>query len=106
MVVHTAMLDYIKNAAPEGFENIIDTHFRYKARSIKAQLDRWVQEDDGRPLMVDSMHVVGHRTRSEVPADIDSTGAAGDSRSAFAKEVEEVKALLCKLEKGISIRGS
>jgi hypothetical protein len=99
MVVHIAMLDYLKNEAPEGFQEIIDTHFRLKARSIKAQLDKWVSEDDKSLLAGDSMNSIhGYRTHA-APAP-----SAGSSQSQFEKEVGEVKALLDRLEKGESIR--
>jgi len=54
MVVHIAMLDYLKNP-PQGFEDIIKTHFRLKARYLRKQLDKWLEEDDGKPLYADSM---------------------------------------------------
>lgn len=101
MVVHISMLDYLKNEAPEGFQEIIDTHFRLKARAIKTQLDKWVSEDDKNPLAHDSMNSIhSHRLHpAAAPA-----SAAGSSQSQFEKEVIEVKALLDRLEKGENLR--
>jgi len=33
---------------PEPFADIIRTHFRLKANSLRAQLSKWVEMDDGR----------------------------------------------------------
>jgi hypothetical protein len=95
MNVHIAMLEYLKNP-PEGFEEIIATHFRYKARAISRQLDTWVEEDDGKALCSDSMSAI-HRNAQPVSA------AASGSGSAFAKDVDLVKGYLARLEKGEDI---
>lgn len=50
MAAHIAMLEYLKSP-PEGFEDIIETHFRFKSRSLRAQLEKWLAEDDGKPLI-------------------------------------------------------
>ena len=40
------MLGNLK-APPEPWADVIRTHFRLKAKSITAQLDKWLAEDDG-----------------------------------------------------------
>ncbi|TFK43556.1 hypothetical protein BDQ12DRAFT_675170 [Crucibulum laeve] len=85
MVVNTAMLGNLKNP-PEPFEDIIRTHFRLKARSVSAQLDDWLKQDDGKATMSDG---AGYQvTKSGV----------GGSSNGFAKDVEEMKKLLKELE--------
>lgn len=122
------MLEYLKTP-PEGFESIIKTHFKLKARSIRAQLDKWLEEDDGKPLHADSMGCI-HGSRYEstatamaaqsiaaskptdgnanvsadaAPTDAATTtaNAAGTSKTntAFAKDIEAIKLLLTELEK-------
>lgn len=46
------MLDALQNP-PEPFEDVIRTHFRLKARSLKKQLGNWLREDDHRALASD-----------------------------------------------------
>ncbi|KAG8794758.1 hypothetical protein FRC17_008233, partial [Serendipita sp. 399] len=48
MVVNTAMLGNLKNP-PEPFQDVIQTHFRLKAKAITEQLDKWLAMDDGIP---------------------------------------------------------
>lgn len=101
MVVHIAMLEYLKNEAPEGFGEVIDTHFRLKAKAIKAQLDKWLAEDDKAPLVADSMSSI-HVGRSSAAG---VAGVAGSgSGSQFAREVGQVKEILDRLERGEDIR--
>ncbi|KIY71465.1 ubiquitin conjugating enzyme family protein [Cylindrobasidium torrendii FP15055 ss-10] len=52
MAVKVAMLDALKNP-PEPFGDIVRTHFRLKSRSIKQQLDKWLEEDDGKTVSAD-----------------------------------------------------
>ncbi|GBE80076.1 ubiquitin conjugating enzyme family protein [Sparassis latifolia] len=86
MVVRTAMLGNLKNP-PEPFGDVIHTHFRLKARSIVEQLDRWLAEDDGRPIGDG-----GYSPKA----------AAGGSSSGFQSDVNELKSLLLKLQAGES----
>lgn len=92
MVVNTAMLGMLKNP-PEPFEDVIRTHFRLKARSVRDQLDRWLALDDGRPTIGDG----GGYTPTPKKEDTDE---ASGSQSTFAKDVMELKDLLTTLEKG------
>lgn len=93
MVVNTAMLGNIKNP-PEPFGDIIRTHFRLKARSIREQLDRWLAQDDGKPTTGDGGGYGSPLTKKN---DGESAGA---SLSAFAKDVAELKGILEALERG------
>jgi hypothetical protein len=102
MVVHVSMLEYLKNP-PSGFEDIIKTHFRLKARYLKKQLDRWLEEDDGKSLYADSMssatsgaYLAGSSAATATAA-VDGSKKPGHPLSAFAKDIEEVKTLLEKL---------
>ncbi|KAI0355391.1 ubiquitin conjugating enzyme family protein [Trametes cingulata] len=85
MVVRTAMLGNLK-APPEPWGDVIRTHFRLKAKSIMAQLDKWLAEDDGNATVGD-----GAYTQKSV-----ATG----SSNGFAEDVAEMKALLAKLQAG------
>ena len=76
------MLGNLRNP-PEPFEDIIRTHFRLKARSIIAQLDQWLAQDDGKPISQDGAS--GPRS-------------AGVSSNGFQADVEELKEELRKLE--------
>ena len=84
------MLENLKNP-PEPFADIIQTHFRLKARSITAQLDKWLEEDDGFQLAQDGGSVAGSAggLRSALPGARNST--------AFKRDVDELKALLANL---------
>ncbi|KAF9534355.1 hypothetical protein CPB83DRAFT_889347 [Crepidotus variabilis] len=85
MVVKTAMLGNLK-APPEPFADVIETHFRLKARSISAQLDEWLRIDDGKPTASDGgAYSQGGRD-----------GSSGSSNG-LAKDVEELKKMLKKL---------
>lgn len=131
MVAHISMLEYLKHP-PEGFEEIIKTHFRLKARYLRKQLDKWLEEDDGKQLYADSMSATRTYQPTTGPfagttttiaatianASANATGfdgaSAGDvagnvnassgkatsskATTAFAKDIEEIKKLLDKLE--------
>ncbi|OCH94539.1 ubiquitin conjugating enzyme family protein [Obba rivulosa] len=84
MVVKIAMLGMLKNP-PEPFEDVIRTHFRLKARSIIAQVDKWLTEDDGKPTLPDG-------------ANLPKT--AGGSNNGFQTDVTELKTLLHQLQSG------
>ncbi|KAF8974752.1 hypothetical protein BDZ97DRAFT_1647255 [Flammula alnicola] len=86
MVVKTAMLGNLKNP-PEPFGDIIETHFRLKARSISIQLDEWLRKDDGKPTSPDGGVYSGNP----------KSDASGNSNG-FAKDIEEMKKELKKLE--------
>ena len=78
------MLGNLRNP-PEPFEDVIRTHFRLKARSIAAQLDKWLAEDDGKQTSGDGG---GYLTvKSE----------AGSSSNGFAKDVDDLKGTLRRL---------
>lgn len=77
------MLGNLRNP-PEPFEDVIRTHFRLKARSIMAQLDDWLGQDDGKPIGDGGYS--GHKT------------PAGGSSNGFQADVEELKSLLTKLQ--------
>ncbi|EJD00913.1 uncharacterized protein FOMMEDRAFT_135199 [Fomitiporia mediterranea MF3/22] len=90
MVVHTAMLGNLKNP-PDPFADVIRTHFRLKARSITAQLDEWLAEDDARQTALD-----GATTFSKLTQHVNNT--ASGSGNHFKRDVDELKALLVKLQ--------
>ncbi|KAG8980855.1 hypothetical protein FRB90_007442 [Tulasnella sp. 427] len=91
MVVHTAMLGNLKNP-PEPFKDIILTHFRLKAKSIKAQLDDWLTKDDGRALAP-----LGSGYVTSNSANANGNGGSG---TGFRRDVEELKGLLDGLMRG------
>lgn len=76
-------------APPEPFGDIIRTHFRLKARSIVAQLDQWLSEDDGKSTTHDGG---GYGASGKIEP--------GGSTNGLNKDVEEMKALLAELEAG------
>jgi hypothetical protein len=80
------MLGNLRNP-PEPFEDVIRTHFRLKARLIKAQLDEWLAKDDGAITQGDGGGF-SQRTTS------------GPNGNGFTKDVEDLKALLAELEAG------
>ncbi|OBZ70225.1 Baculoviral IAP repeat-containing protein 6 [Grifola frondosa] len=88
MVVKTAMLGNLK-APPEPWGDVIRTHFRLKARSIIVQLDKWLEEDDGKATTGD-----GAYTQKSV---------ASGSSNGFRADVDELKTLLTRLQSGDSI---
>lgn len=99
MVAHIAMLEYLKKA-PEGFEHIVSTHFRLKARAISAQLDKWLADDDQKQLHHDSMSAIYSARQAAAPA---PATAAGGSGQAFMNDVTAIKGYLARLEKGEDI---
>jgi len=90
MVVKTAMLGNLKNP-PEPFSDIIRTHFRLKARSIVAQLDQWLTEDDGKPIGSEGTCYNG--TKQDVP---------GGSSNGLQQDVDEMKENLKHLQEHIN----
>ncbi|KAK7061704.1 Baculoviral IAP repeat-containing protein 6 [Favolaschia claudopus] len=86
MVVKTAMLGNLQNP-PEPFGDIIRTHFRLKAKSISAQLDQWLAQDDGKPTIPDGAGF----------ADAARPAASGSSNG-LAADVSELKRLLKEME--------
>ncbi|KDQ64475.1 hypothetical protein JAAARDRAFT_28107 [Jaapia argillacea MUCL 33604] len=87
MVVKTAMLGNLKNP-PDPFREIIRTHYRLKAVSIMAQLDRWLAQDDGKPTAGEG----GGYSASKVLE-------AGGSSNGLQKDVEEMKEILKQLQR-------
>ena len=92
MVVNTAMLANLK-FPPEPFGDVIRTHFRLKARSIRQLLDRWLAQDDGKQTSVD-----GGGYGSPLGKKNEGEESAGGSVSAFSRDVAEMKELLERLE--------
>ncbi|KAI0682282.1 ubiquitin conjugating enzyme family protein [Cerioporus squamosus] len=88
MVVRTAMLGNLK-APPEPWADVIRTHFRLKAKSVMAQLDKWLAEDDSAPTISDGAF------HGKIPG--------GGSSNGFAEDVAELKGLLAKLQRGEDI---
>ena len=106
MVVNIAMLEYLKTP-PEGFEDIVETHFRLKARSLAKQLDAWLRDDDGKLLAHDSMSSIdrgygngGVSPHTPASGANTPTSASSSTGSAFAADVEAIKKYLAKLESG------
>ncbi|PCH40762.1 hypothetical protein WOLCODRAFT_136978 [Wolfiporia cocos MD-104 SS10] len=91
MVVKTAMLGNLKNP-PEPFGDVIRTHFRLKARPIMTQLDEWLAQDDGK-FITDGGYGGGRLTGS-------------GSNNGFQADVEELKALLTKLQQEDGVASS
>jgi hypothetical protein len=77
------MLGNLKNP-PEPFGDVIRTHFRLKAKSISAQLDQWLAEDDGKPTTPDGGGYGRHENHQ--------------STNDFQRDVGELKTLLSQLE--------
>ncbi|KAI0065922.1 hypothetical protein BV25DRAFT_1797993 [Artomyces pyxidatus] len=83
MVVRTAMLGNLKNP-PEPFGDIIRTHFRLKAASIGAQLDKWLVQDDGKPTSGDGA--------------MSARGTATTSNNGLQTDVDELKRVMQQLQ--------
>lgn len=79
------MLGNLKNP-PEPFAEIIRTHFRLKSRSISAQLDQWLAQDDG--VATSSGDGAG------------PLKAVSGSSNGFAKDVEDMKQAMQELQQG------
>ena len=82
------MLGNLK-APPEPWGDVIRTHFRLKAKSIMAQLDKWLAEDDGAITQNDGAFT------QKINASASSNG--------FAEDAAELKGLLTKLQAGEEI---
>ncbi|KAJ7047391.1 ubiquitin conjugating enzyme family protein [Mycena alexandri] len=89
MVVRTAMLGNLQNP-PEPFADIIRTHFRLKAKSISAQLDQWLAQDDGKSTLGDGAGFDGAGARQ----------ATGTSSNGLAADVAEMKKVMKELQAG------
>jgi hypothetical protein len=87
------MLGNLKNP-PEPFGDILRTHFRLKARSISAQLDQWLSQDDGQPTVNDGASTGCVR------------GGIGGSANGLQADIEELKRLLKQLPDGSNPSGS
>lgn len=74
---------------PEPFEDVIQTHYRLKARSISTQLDRWLEEDDGATTADDGAEAAASKHRDN--------NAGGGSSNGFKKDVDELKKLMSTL---------
>jgi hypothetical protein len=70
---------------PEPFGDVIRTHFRLKARSIGAQLDQWLAQDDGKPTSGDGGAY--HAGKPE----------AGGSSNGFKKDIDDLKEIMAQL---------
>lgn len=81
------MLGNLKNP-PEPFAEIIRTHFRLKARSITAQLDQWLAQDDGKSTTTGEYQGPGHKD------------SPGGSSNGFAKDVADMKQAMQQLQDG------
>ncbi|KAH9939957.1 ubiquitin conjugating enzyme family protein [Amylocystis lapponica] len=90
MVVRTAMLGNLKNP-PEPFGDVIRTHFRLKARSIIAQLDQWLTQDDGKAIGDGGFQI--------------KASTAGNNNG-FQADVDELKGLLVRMQSGGDIAGA
>ena len=78
------MLGNLKNP-PEPFGDIIRTHFRLKARSVSAQVDQWLAQDDGLQTVND-----GASGRS----------GQGGSANGLQADIEELKRVMEQLQEG------
>lgn len=78
------MLGNLKNP-PEPFGDIIRTHFKLKSRSLSAQLDQWILQDDGKATTGDGGYSGG-------PAE------PGSSANGLQKDVDEIKQILARLQ--------
>ena len=81
------MLGNLQNP-PEPFGDIIRTHFRLKANSIRGQLDHWLAQDDGRATLGDG---AGYSTPQK---------SEGTSGNGLKKDIDELKRILKDLESG------
>lgn len=87
-LIFSQMLGNLQNP-PEPFADIIRTHFRLKARSIAAQLDQWLSQDDGRQTLGDGGGPPGGKADSP-----------GQSSNGLASDVAEMKRLLKEMQAG------
>lgn len=84
------MLDALKNP-PEPFEDVIRTHFRLKARSVRQQLDEWLSRDDSRETAADGAESASLLANPRLKS-VRSGGS-------FSADISQMKLLLDKLEK-------
>jgi hypothetical protein len=82
------MLGNLQNP-PEPFGEIIRTHFRLKARSIAAQLDQWLAQDDGKATNTGEYQGPGQKD-------------TGGSSNGFAKDVADMKRAMLQLQESSS----
>jgi hypothetical protein len=87
------MLGNLKNP-PEPFGDIIRTHFRLKARSISAQLDRWLSQDDGL------------QTANDGASSSCGRMGVGSSANGLQADIEELKRLQKQLQDGTNCSGA
>lgn len=78
------MLGNLKNP-PEPFADVVRTHFRLKARSISAQLDQWLVQDDGKSTTGDGAAA--------------ARSAPGGSSNGLQVDVDEMKRVLKELQR-------
>ncbi len=84
-LIEFQMLDSLKNP-PEPFADVINTHFRLKARSIAKQLDDWLKKDDGKPTTGDAGEFA-----------IRPTNSGSASSNGFQEDIDSLKKLLKEL---------
>ncbi|WWC95452.1 hypothetical protein V866_002316 [Kwoniella sp. B9012] len=84
MVLVDAMGNNIKNP-PHPFENEINTHFRLKSKSIRQQIEKWKELDDGKGISGDSF-----------------MGSTGDQNRSFDSASKDLLKLLDQLDSGNS----
>nr|XP_019043448.1 ubiquitin-conjugating enzyme family protein [Kwoniella bestiolae CBS 10118]OCF22378.1 ubiquitin-conjugating enzyme family protein [Kwoniella bestiolae CBS 10118] len=90
MVLVDAMANNIKNP-PLPFENEIKTHFRLKSKSIRQQIEKWKDLDDGKPVTGDAYS---------------SLGSSNDKSRSFDSASKEMLRLLDQLDSGDSTTSS
>ncbi|OCF77874.1 ubiquitin-conjugating enzyme family protein [Kwoniella mangroviensis CBS 8886] len=86
MVLVDAMGNNIKNP-PHPFENEIRTHFRLKSKSIRQQIKKWKELDDGKGTSGDSFM---------------SSASGGDKNRSFDSASKDLLKLLDQLDSGSS----
>lgn len=84
MVLVDAMANNLENP-PFPFETEIKTHFRLKAKAIRAQIERWRADDDGKTTSRDSFSMGGGPS---------SSSAESGSQSAFNAAADRLLKLL------------
>jgi hypothetical protein len=78
--IAVAMLGHLNNS-DVIWKDVIEGHFRLKAKSISRQLDKWLKEDDGKKSHGDGVHCVNDNINKQ-------TDGAGASQSKVAKDGE------------------